>query len=490
MADWLLTWLWQGTLLTLLVTVALRALPGPSAATKCLVWWATLAALLILPWNWSGTQVGSAIGPVVVTTAAGSPGWTPIGLPSVPAWLAAIVAATWIGLAAVRLVALTRAIAALERLKRRCVDLPSQVEARLPLWRAIRAEGRRARLCLSDEVRVSSVLGLREPVIAVPPSLVEELSDDELDQIVLHEYAHVRRWDDWGRLAQLLLTAVAGLHPGVWWASRRLSLEREVACDDWVISRTASARAYASCLTKVATAAAWRRAHGLAPSAVRSAREISLRVMRILDHRRNVSVRPSAPALATGLASLAVSVATLAMLPPLVVTERRLIVDLMPPAARALTVPPFARPQALAEAERTWAAESPAVPQPASRSAGGTRRPLDTSPISAPWMTWTTPPPNAQPLARLALEPARPPALVATAGPADPALLRGPIEIPRVQPLTWQPDASSAGASSPWRKLARAGASVGTGFSKAGGATAKVFTSLGASIGRAFRHDH
>src|SRR5262249_59503863 len=89
-------------------------------------------------------------------------------------------------------------------------------------------------------------------IVAINPSLLVDVDDDELDQIVLYQYAHIQRWDDWLHVLQLALQAVLVVHPAVSWIGRALRREREIACDDWVIERTQMATIYARCLTKIA----------------------------------------------------------------------------------------------------------------------------------------------------------------------------------------------------------------------------------------------
>ncbi len=120
-------------------------------------------------------------------------------------------------------------------------------------WLAVRARGRAARLVISDDVRAAAVLGLGSPMIAVAPSALAALSADELDHIVVHEWAHVQRRDDIAQLAQRIVVALTGLHPAVWWIDRQLRLERETACDDWAVNAKGSPKGLALCLTKLAS---------------------------------------------------------------------------------------------------------------------------------------------------------------------------------------------------------------------------------------------
>src|SRR5690606_17886349 len=95
-------------------------------------------------------------------------------------------------------------------------------------------------------------IGWGAPLIAISPAALAKLTDDELDQVVMHEQAHVRRRDDLALVAQRIAWALAGFHPAVWWLDRALTLEREVACDDWVLAHATAPKAYGACLVKLA----------------------------------------------------------------------------------------------------------------------------------------------------------------------------------------------------------------------------------------------
>ncbi|MBO0911444.1 MAG: M56 family metallopeptidase, partial [Acidobacteria bacterium] len=123
-----------------------------------------------------------------------------------------------------------------------------------------------------------------------PRWVLSDLSPDEQKAIVLHELAHLERWDDWTNLLQQVLKALFFFHPAVWWIDSRLALEREMACDDLVLEQTSNARVYAASLVSVAEKVVAERmrmgrALELAQSALGRMREISARIMRILDNR-------------------------------------------------------------------------------------------------------------------------------------------------------------------------------------------------------------
>src|SRR5262249_11085474 len=95
-------------------------------------------------------------------------------------------------------------------------------------------------------------LGFFHPVILLPEGHACAPDSPETEHILRHELEHVRRSDDWANLAQNFVQAAMFFHPAVWWISKRLSLEREIACDDQVLQHGAGPRAYALLLAELA----------------------------------------------------------------------------------------------------------------------------------------------------------------------------------------------------------------------------------------------
>jgi hypothetical protein len=141
-------------------------------------------------------------------------------------------------------------------------------------------------LATSARVNVPAVIGFFKPMIVIPSWALGELPSDELNTIVLHELAHLRRWDDWTNLLQKIVQAVFLFHPAVWWIESRLSLEREMACDDQVLAETANPRGYAKCLLTLLERSCARHGWTMAQAAVHRAHEASLRLAQILDVSR------------------------------------------------------------------------------------------------------------------------------------------------------------------------------------------------------------
>ena len=134
----------------------------------------------------------------------------------------------------------------------------AQVQHDGPLCDALR----QARLRFSGYLRVEvatspsigspMALGILRPIIVFPADLVEKLHTDELTLILMHELAHVRRWDNLTLLLHRLVSAVLFFHPAVWLCGRMLRREAEQACDDLVVCATGRSEAYARGLAHVA----------------------------------------------------------------------------------------------------------------------------------------------------------------------------------------------------------------------------------------------
>jgi beta-lactamase regulating signal transducer with metallopeptidase domain len=274
----------EGMTIALLAWVVLRAIGPRNSGTRFAVWFAALLGIAALPvfgnWAASGAELTKR---------------SEISLPA--AW-ALYVFAAWALVALVGLLRVGVAFWHLHRLRKSCV--PVEVAALAPLLQKTLAEEvdspRAAMLCVSDELRVPTAIGFSRPLVVLPSWTMQELSTLELNAILLHELAHLRRRDDWTNLIQKIVGALLFFHPAVWWIEKKLALEREMACDDMVLAQTRSPRAYAECLVSLAEKSFLRRGVALAQAAVDRLRNVSLRVTQILDANRSRATQVWNPA--------------------------------------------------------------------------------------------------------------------------------------------------------------------------------------------------
>ena len=88
------------------------------------------------------------------------------------------------------------------------------------------------RLFECARLNVPAVMGVFSPVVLVPIGFLNELSLAQVEAILAHELAHVRRHDYLVNLVQCAIESMMFYNPGLWWISAQIRLEREYCCDD------------------------------------------------------------------------------------------------------------------------------------------------------------------------------------------------------------------------------------------------------------------
>ena len=168
---------------------------------------------------------------------------------------------------------------AARRLRRRGVCAAAQSwQARLDRLAARLRLSRPVTLLESCLAEVPVVIGYLRPVILMPVGLLAGLPAGQIESILLHELAHIRRHDYLVNLMQIVVESLVFYHPAVWWISGVMRTERENCCDDLVVATQGDALGYAAALT------ALERSRGVAREAVLAATGGSLvkRVRRLL----------------------------------------------------------------------------------------------------------------------------------------------------------------------------------------------------------------
>jgi hypothetical protein len=254
--------IWQGTLLATLVLLTIRLFPRLSAAARSIIWLNVFMLVALLHVLLLARPAQAAAGHAFHFD---------------PRWSLAV-AAVWLALSLARGAFLIAGAFHLRRLARR--GAPFAAEDLQDLLRT--RGGRVVELCASDEVARPSVLGFFHPRILVPPVLLQRLTAAELRQVVLHEMEHLHRHDDWTNLLQKLGLVLFPLNPALVWVERQLCAERELACDDRVLTSGSGRKAYALCLAHLAEHSLLRRGYALVLGAWERRPELVKRVHRIL----------------------------------------------------------------------------------------------------------------------------------------------------------------------------------------------------------------
>jgi beta-lactamase regulating signal transducer with metallopeptidase domain len=140
------------------------------------------------------------------------------------------------------------------------------------------------RLFLSDTVSSPLTIGFLKPVILVPLASINHLSTDQLEAVLLHELAHIKRYD---YLVNILLSVVEislFFNPFTQLLSKSIRKERENSCDDWVLQFKYNATVYAEALLRIAYLQA---TPAFAMAATGKQNELLVRVKRMIEQKEN-----------------------------------------------------------------------------------------------------------------------------------------------------------------------------------------------------------
>ncbi len=289
----LVHFVWEGAAVAALLALALlltrRSTPGLRYGLAL----GTLVVLAALP-----IATFWALAPAPITASSGSLRFTAgeaiVGTPTALAKMPLLV-----GVWAVGVVLLSFRFAGtmvyLYRWRRRHTrPAPREEQAKLDALARRLGLRRRIALLLSDRIEVPSAWGVIRPVVVLPASLVTGLSPAQIEGILLHELAHVRRQDYAVNLLQGFVETALFYHPAVWWVSSVVRREREHLCDDVAVAALGDPMPYARALLHLEE----RRQ---APRPALSAREGNLmnRIARILSPKpASARLSPLAPSLA------------------------------------------------------------------------------------------------------------------------------------------------------------------------------------------------
>ncbi|HTL17354.1 MAG TPA: M56 family metallopeptidase [Patescibacteria group bacterium] len=217
---------------------------------------------------------------------------------------------SWLVISSARLVVLVWRLHQLRRISREA--FPANNEKLIELFETLRTKAmvrREVKLGIIGGGRCPMVLGFLRPTVLLPGDIAQDPA--AVEHVLSHELAHVRRYDDWANLIQHLAQGLLFFHPAVLWIGKRLSLEREIACDDHVLQQGGSRRKYALLLTNVAERIQ-QRTPLLAPGVSNNRSQLQQRISMILNTRRNTSPNLAKARLASFI-SVAVAGSALAL---------------------------------------------------------------------------------------------------------------------------------------------------------------------------------
>lgn len=265
----LIHFLWQGLLLAALLHMALPFCRSATARHNC-----ALATLILMAWvpvatflyfhDFTGINHSAVLSNAPVSLPA--PWINGLVLP----WLAGI------GILSLRALGGWQLVRALER--RNTLAVPPALLQRCQVLQRRMTLTAPVRFLLSRRVDVPMVIGWLRPVVLIPISALASLPPQQLDALILHELAHIRRLDTMTNMLLVMVETILFYHPAVWWVSRQVRTEREHACDDAAVAACGDAVTYVEALTSLES---WKGMGGLALAA--NGGRLKSRVARLLD---------------------------------------------------------------------------------------------------------------------------------------------------------------------------------------------------------------
>src|ERR1700734_2912794 len=147
------------------------------------------------------------------------------------------------------------------------------LQHRLSLKRVIR-------YCECQWLQAPAVIGWFRPIVMLPVTALTGLSEGQLQSVIAHELAHIRRFDTFVNLFQIAVETLLFYHPAVWWLNKRIRAEREHCCDDVAVSLCGNPVEYARALTLMEE---WRSVPVLAMAVNRG--PLTERILRVLGLR-------------------------------------------------------------------------------------------------------------------------------------------------------------------------------------------------------------
>ncbi len=157
------------------------------------------------------------------------------------------------------------------------------------------------RLLVSGLLQAPAAIGWLRPIVLVPAGALTGLPPAQMEALLVHELAHIRRHDYLVHMVQSAVEAILFYHPAVWWISGHLRAERELCCDDIAVSITGDAVVYARALAEFGSTG-WIQPTVMAANSG----SLAARIARLLGQSSTADRISSSPGSAAALLVLAI----------------------------------------------------------------------------------------------------------------------------------------------------------------------------------------
>jgi beta-lactamase regulating signal transducer with metallopeptidase domain/protocatechuate 3,4-dioxygenase beta subunit len=260
-AAWTLVhFLWQGALIAAITAGLLRILSRRDAQLRYVVAVMALITMVLMPaatfafYTRAGSmlrgamlRIATAIDPAALTRAAS----TAILSNHNSKWTTWIVY-MWVAGVALSSLRILVGWRLTRRLLRTASDaVPDFIKQTFDCMKERMSLTRPVKLLLSEHIDGPAAIGWLKPVVLLPFTTITGLDPEQLEAVLAHELAHIRRHDFLVNVLQQCVESLLFYHPAVWWLSRRIRIEREHVCDDLAVAACGDPAMYAKALVEL-----------------------------------------------------------------------------------------------------------------------------------------------------------------------------------------------------------------------------------------------
>ena len=243
----LLAFIWQGAVIGALLAAILALTPERSAPLRYVICCIAMVALAVVP----------AVAAAFAYTSHGA--WVTEGVPSISAFAPALgrgvvtpiqrwFIAVWLCGVAIASVRVATGWTHVRRIRTSATAAPAAIERVLMSVEAKLGMRAAARIGLTSMADSPIAFGWWQPTILLPMATIVDLTPEQLEAVLAHELAHVRRYDFAANLAQVIVETLLFFHPATWWVSSRVRREREHCCDDSAVALAGDPATYVRAL--------------------------------------------------------------------------------------------------------------------------------------------------------------------------------------------------------------------------------------------------
>lgn len=308
----LVLWLWPQASASVKYNLSYLSLTGVFAWFSITLWQQLQAAMKIRQATWAMIETGIRQKHLEIPAIYQSQSTLTHYVPQLEMWFPVLVALYVTGVAVMSIKFVLDLVQLKQIRQKQVLPIDASWEKHLEKLAAQMRIPRRVQLLISTHIQVPVMIGFLKPVILLPVAMFNNLSAEQLEAILLHELAHIKRNDYLLNIFQSIAETILFFNPFTWWISKNIRLEREHCCDDLVIAGQVQPLQYAKAL--VALEEYRLTVNALAMAAADNKQHLFHRIKRIMEMKtKNINYTQKLLAIMI----IAVSLVAIAWLTPI-----------------------------------------------------------------------------------------------------------------------------------------------------------------------------